>query len=264
MGKKEQVKKRKKKILKWKYLLLFFFLLIVAGVYVILTQFHIEKVTIDGNTRYTDKEIRTMLERNAYFDNSLIICLMNRIRPIKGVPFIDKIDVTYISAKEIGVDVYEMAVAGCVEDMGRYIYFDKDGYILESSEERFTDVPCVEGLTFNKFVLHEKLPVKDKKKFEQILQVTQLIRENGLNIDRIRFSIADELILYKEDIIIQLGKNENLEDKMMNLPGILEEAKGMKGTLHMEEFTQGSKTVTFIPKKEKKVNKKQMKAEEDG
>ena len=254
-------KERQKKIKKWKIVLLFFFLLLITGAYILFTKFHVEKMTINGNTRYTNKEIKALIEKNYYFDNSVIIYLMNRFRPMNDIPFIDKIEITYINPQELDVDVYEMAIAGCVEDMGKYIYFDKDGYVLESDDNRFEDIPCVEGLTFSKFVLHEKLPVEDEKKFEEILQVTQLIHENQLNIDRVRFSISDELILYKDDIIIQLGKNENLEEKMMNLPGILEEAKGMKGTLHMEEFTEGSKTVTFIPEKAKKSNKKTEKVE---
>ena len=89
--------------------------------------------------------------------------------------------------------------------------------------------------------------------------ISYLIQENELQIDRVRFGIAGDLILYKDDIVIQIGKENHLEEKMMNLPGILEKAEGMKGTLHMEEFGSDSKIVTFIPEKVKKSSKKQNK-----
>lgn len=250
---------KKKSSSKWKWILFVLLLLIVAGIYVLLTEFKVEKITIEGNTRYTKKEIKEMVIKNSYLENSLVMYVMNRLRPIEGVPFIDKITVTYVNRRQVAIDVYEMAIAGCVEDMGKYIYFDRDGYVLESDDERFEDVPCVEGLSFNRFILHEKLPIEDKEKFEQILRVTQLIQENELQIDRVRFGIAGDLILYKDDIVIQIGKENHLEEKMMNLPGILAKAEGMKGTLHMEEFGSDSKIVTFIPEKVKKSSKKQNK-----
>lgn len=248
----EKVKKKKR----WKWIFGIFIGIVVLGFYIVCTQFQIEKITIDGNTRYTDKEIKSMVIKKSYLDNSLIVYVMNRFHPVKDVPFINKITVTYVNPHTISIDVYEMAIAGCIEDMGKYIYFDRSGYVLESDEQRLEDIPCVEGLTFDRFVLHEKLPIKDKKKFDKILRVTQLIQENELKIDRIRFGIAGDLILYKDDIVIQLGSDEYLEEKMINLSGILEKAVGMKGTLNMEDFGVHSNVVTFIPEKSKKTTKK--------
>lgn len=246
----------KKKHTKLKWILGIFFVLILIGLYVLFTKFQVEEMSVDGNTRYTKKEIQTMVRENSYLNNSLIMWFMNRFRPIEDVPFIDKIIVNYVNPHKISVDVYEMAIAGCVEDMGKYIYFDRDGYVLESDDERLEDIPCVEGLTFQQFVLHKKLPIDDKEKFNKILRVTQLIQENGLHIERVRFGIGGDLILYQGDIEIQLGTEDNLEEKMTNLVGILEKAEGMKGVLHMEDFGKNSNVVTFIPEKTKKSGKK--------
>lgn len=213
-----------------------------------------ENMTIEGSTRYTEDEIKKLVERNPYLNNTLLIYLWNRFRPIEGVPFIDKITVTLLGRHEVEVNVYEKAIAGCVVDMGKYIYFDRDGYVMESTEEKFEDVPCVEGLTFYQFVLHEKLPLEDEDTFKEILKVTQLIRENNLQIDRVRFDITGKLILYKDDIIVRLGKPEYLEEKMMNLVGILAQSKGLKGTLHMEDFTSSSDMVPFTPETKKTTN----------
>ena len=41
--------------------------------------------------------------------------------------------------------VYEKSVAGYVEYMGRYMYFDQDGIVVESSETRTEGIPQVTG-----------------------------------------------------------------------------------------------------------------------
>ena len=249
-------KQPKKKHTKLKWILGIFVIIILIALYILFTQFEVETISVDGNTRYTKEEIQEMVSENSYINNSLVMWFMNRFHPIEGVPFIDKIVVSYVNPHKVSIDVYEMAIAGCVEDMGQYIYFDRDGYVLESDSERLEDIPCVDGLSFKQFVLHQKLPVEDTEQFNKILRVTQLIQENELKIDRVRFGISGELILYQDDIVIQLGTEENLEEKMMNLSGILEKAEGMKGVLHMEEFGKNSKVVTFIPEKTKKTSKK--------
>lgn len=248
-------KKKKRKKLRWKKILLIVLLFcgIVACLFVM--GFRLEHMEIEGNTRYTDKEIEAIVRQNGKMDNTLVIYGMTRFRPITGIPFIDKITVTLTSPNDLEVNVYEKAIAGCVEDMGKYIYFDRDGYILESREERFPDVPCVEGLRFEQFILHEKLPIEDEDTFKEILQVTQLIRENELKIDRVLFDVTGELLLYKDDIIINLGKGDHLEEKMMNLTGILEETHNLKGVLHMEDFVSSSDMVSFTPEKTKKKKK---------
>lgn len=248
-------KKKKRRKFRWKRILLILLLFLGIGSSILVTGFRLENMEIEGNTRYTDEEVKEIIKRAGYMDNTLVIYGLSQFRPITGVPFIDKITVTLTSRHDLEINVFEKAIAGCIEDMGKYIYFDRDGYVLESREERFKDVPCVEGLNFEQFVLHEKLPMEDEDTFKEILKVTQLIKENELKIDRVLFDITGDLILYKNDITIHLGKGEHLEEKMMNLTGILSEAKDLKGVLHMEDFVSSSDMVSFTPEKEKKQKK---------
>lgn len=43
---------------------------------------------------------------------------------------------------------------------GKYVYFDKNGYALESHEKKYDDVPLVTGLKYDELVMQEKIPVK--------------------------------------------------------------------------------------------------------
>ena len=43
---------------------------------------------------------------------------------------------------------------------GDYLYFDKDGIIVESTSKRIAGIPLVKGLKYHKIVLNEKLEVQ--------------------------------------------------------------------------------------------------------
>lgn len=249
MNKKERIQKIRK-FIRWMFLILLF--LSFIGGYFFLKEFHLEKMTVSGNTRYTAKEIKGFVKQKYVLDNTVLLSWFSKIRPIEGIPFLDKIQISYRNRHEVEVEVYEMAIAGCILDMGNYIYFDHEGMVLESSEARLEGIPVIDGLSFQKFVLHKKLPVKDKEEFQLILLITQLIQENQLDIQKVRFGIGGNLILYHENLTIQLGTKDYLEEKMMNLSEILSKAKGMNGTIHMEDYGLGNSIVTFTPNKSKK------------
>jgi cell division protein FtsQ len=153
-----------------------------------------------------------------------------------------------LSKHKISVTVYEKSVAGCVEYMNQYIYFDKDGLILESSSELIAGIPCIKGLNFTSWEIGEKLPVDDSGKFQSILSITQLIDKYELDIDGIKFTAENEIILIHDNITIELGEGEYLAIQMMNLGSILEGLDGMSGTLYMKDFNSDNATASFSAK----------------
>ena len=58
-----------------------------------------------------------------------------------------------------------------------------------------------------------------------------------------------EVFLYHKKIEIALGNPSTVDEKMAELPNMLKEASGLKGTLHMENFSVNSGNATFTPKK---------------
>ena len=56
--------------------------------------------------------------------------------------------------------VFEKSVVGYVSYMSSYMYFDKDGIIVESSVEQLPGVPWITGLDFGHIILHQPLPVQ--------------------------------------------------------------------------------------------------------
>ena len=229
---------------------------------VLFTGFKIEEIEVTGNKHYSKSQIKDFVLENGYIDNTVLLMLKNKIQPVENIPFVAKLEVEYITAHKVSITVYEKAMAGCVEYMNEYVYFDQDGYVLEISPTKLEDSPCITGMSFESMELYEKLPIEDEKRFRIILKMTQLIQKYKLPIESVRFTSDNEIVLKHDDIRIELGDGSNLEEQMVDLGQILEGLSGKKGTLDMKDFDTASGTASFKLDEKEKTKKKQKEKEE--
>ena len=162
------------KNIKWTMLGIVVFV-ILAGTLYIGKCYNVTVVTVEGNVHYTDKEIEDIVMAGPLGNNSLYLSLKYKNKGIENVPFVETMDVSIVSPKSIQITVYEKALAGYVEYLGQYMYFDKDGIIVEGSNVKTSSIPQVTGLNFGYVVLYEKLPVDSDDIFKEILSITQLL-----------------------------------------------------------------------------------------
>lgn len=222
-------------------------LAVLLGYSYVLEHYTVTTSYVEGNVHYTDEEILAMVMEGRYGNNSLFLSVKYRDKSISDVPFVEKMDVSVVDPHTIKVEVYEKALAGYVEYLEHYMYFDKDGIVVESSTENTPGIPLVTGLSFDHVVLYEPLPVENPEIFKSILSITQLVNKYNLSIDRIFFGSDDTLTLYFEEVRVALGKAEDLDEKLMKLQYMLPELSGKKGVLRMENYTEETKNISFEP-----------------
>lgn len=221
--------------------------LLAAGYYYIVTTYTVTTVYVDGNIHYTNEEVMDLVMEGRYGKNSLYLAVKYRDRGVEGVPFVEKMDINILSPDTIRINVYEKALAGYVEYLGQYMYFDKDGIVTESSPVKTSGIPQVTGLDFSYVVLNEPLPVENDEIFKGILNITQLLTKYGLAADKIFFDSAYDVTLYFGGVRVTLGTGENMEEKFMKLKNILPELEGRKGLLRMDNYSEDSKNIPFNP-----------------
>ena len=207
--------------------------------------FTVKTVTVEGNVHYSDEEIQEMVLGGKLGRNSLYLTLKYRNKQIEDVPFIETMDVDIVSNDTVKITVYEKTMAGYVEYMDRYFYFDKDGTVVESSDIKTLGIPQIKGLQFDHIVLLEKLPVEDETIFNHILDISQLLEKYGIQAQQIYFDKDYKITLYFGDAKIKLGNTDYIDEKIMKLKMILPSIEDKKGTLRMENYTSDSSNVTF-------------------
>ncbi|MBQ7583890.1 MAG: FtsQ-type POTRA domain-containing protein [Lachnospiraceae bacterium] len=216
--------------------------LIIAVVLLIIAAalweyFAVEEVSITGNTQYTDEEIEDMILTGPLGHNSLYLYFRYNNRSVRDVPFIERMDVSIDSPTAVTINVYEKAIAGYVKYLGRYMYFDRDGIIVEASTEMLPDIPYVTGLDFDECVLYEPLPVQNEDIFSTILALTQLFDKYEIKPDRIYFDDSMNVTLYFGNARVLLGNMDNIDEKMMKLKSVLDSIKNLSGELHLENYS---------------------------
>lgn len=208
-------------------------------------HYAVRHVIVEGNKHYSAQEIQAMVLTGYLGDNSLYLTAKYKNKEITDIPFIASMDVVIVSNDTIKINVYEKALAGYVEYLGRYMYFDNDGMVVEASKVTTQGIPQVTGLSFDHVVLYEKLPVENEEIFQNILTITKLLNKYDVICDKIRFDDAYNVTLGYGNVKINVGKLENLDEKIMQLPYILPSLEGESGTLDMQNYTAESRSISF-------------------
>lgn len=220
-------------------------ILLVGGVFWFLESFRITAVEVEGNAHYGTEQIKEMVMSSKFSDNSVFLSLQYHNKSITDVPFVERIDVSVVDRNTVKITVYEKALAGYVQYLGSYMYFDKDGIIVESSNVLTPGIPEVAGLQFNHVVLHEPLPVENENIFQEILNITNLLNKYSLSATKIQFDSFYNVTLHFNGVRVILGEDADLDQIIMRLTGILPHLEGKSGVLHMENFSESNKDITF-------------------
>lgn len=220
--------------------------LLSAYIYII-ENYTITTVYVEGNIHYTNEEIIDMVMDGKYGHNSIFLSLKYRDRGINDIPFIETMDVSIEAKDTVRISVYEKAIAGYITYLGRYIYFDRDGIVVETSEEETAGIPQVTGLVFDHVILHEKLPVENQEVFGNILNITQMLDKYSLSVDKIYFSPDYQVTLIFGEAKVAMGDSNDIDEKINALQSLMPDLEGKKGTLDMREYTEDTKMISFEP-----------------
>ncbi len=220
-------------------------MVLLAVIYFLLIHYEVRHVIVEGNKHYTAKEIQDMVMTGYFGDNSLYLSLKYKDKEIEDIPFIETMDVTVTSNDTIKIMVYEKSLAGYVEYLGRYMYFDNDGIVIEAAKVPTIGIPQVTGLTFDHIVLYEKLPVENDSVFQDILTITKLLSKYEVVCEKIQFDADYRVTLGYGTVKVDIGKPENLDEKLMQLPFILPSLEGERGTLYLQNYTSDKNNITF-------------------
>ena len=214
-----------------------------GGAVALHSVYTVRTVYVEGNVHYTEDEIMEIVMSGPLGDNSLYLSLKYRDRGI-----VDVMNVSILAPDTIKITVYEKALAGYVKYLDTYMYFDKDGYVVESSGIRTQGIPQITGLSFNHVVLGEQLPVEDPQVFSRIMDLTKLLNKYSLAADKIYLHSSGDITIYFGQIKVSMGSdNSHIEDKLQLLPDFLEKLQGKSGTLQMENYEEGKGKFTFKP-----------------
>ena len=238
-------KKRKKRIT---IVILSILLFLVLTGFIVIQVFTVKQVEVEGNELYSDEQIEASILNDSYSWNSLYVYLKYKVSKTKEVPFVDTMEVSLKDPHSIHISVYEKGLLGYlyIDSLGKNAYFDKDGFVEETSSRIIEGVPKITGLSCDHVVLYEKLSFDDKKALKTLLALTQTLKKYELIPDTINYDAQKQITLYYGNVAVMLGNSDNMTEKISRLSYIYPNIVGMNGVLHMESWSEETSDITFV------------------
>ncbi len=198
----------------------------------------ITDITVTGSTRHTQEEMIELLFPDSLDRNTLYCYYKDRFEPHLKIPFVADYDMIFRSPFRVEIMVYEKSIVGYVSYMNSYMYFDKDGIIVESTSSKLEGIPEISGLEFGQIALNEPLPVPNEKIFSEILNLTQVLSIYELDVDQISYDDKGQAFLLLGDVRVALGSSDNMNGKISELRDMLPQLEGLKGTLYLDTYDE--------------------------
>ncbi len=222
----------------------------VAGILLIFVLvfflgFRVTGVQVEGNSFYTDDQVKNMVLNAPIAKNSILAGFIDTEKSTKDEAMIDSITVSRVDRNTLLLQVKEKQMIGYIEFQGQCVNFDRQGIVQIITEEPLENVPKIEGIDVKEAVQGERLSGINTSKLNTILSVGKMLEKMEDKPDRLAFNDLNQLVMYYGTIEVRLGDDENMDEKINRLVGILPELEGMSGILHLENTTEDSESVVF-------------------
>ena len=219
--------------------------ILLIFVLVFFLGFRVTGVQVEGNSFYTDDQIKNMILDVPMAKNSIRAGFIDTEKSTKDEAMIDSITVSRVNRNTLLLQVKEKQMIGYIEFQGQCVNFDRQGIVQIITEEPLENVPKIEGIDVKEAVQGERLSGINTTKLNTILSVGKMLEKMEEKPDRLVFNDLNQLVLYYGTIEVRLGDDENMDEKINRLVGILPELEGMSGILHLENTTEDSESAVF-------------------
>lgn len=220
-------------------------LLVLAAILLTVFLFQVKTIKVSGNQNHTQQEISSDLVDGVPVANTFYLAWKYRNGAVPdNMPYLEELQVEIASPFTLQVTVKEKEIVGYI-DQGNYVYFDREGTVLEISDQVKEGIPVVTGASIGDAALYQRLPAESSAQLRTILSLLQLLSDQGLEASEIRFGDNMDMTVYIGGVEALLGQDEYLEEKVANLKAILDAMGGQQGTLHLESFTGRGEEVPF-------------------
>ena len=196
-------------------------------------------VHIEGSQHYDEEKIMSA----AGLSKGMHILQVNKKRSVKGLlklAYLDGAKVDTIFPNTLQIIINERKPIGYVPFTGTYLSIDKTGKVIDQTQyQEVHNLPIIEGLKFDKFVLGEQLEVENEEVIMAIIEMSTLMEKYNLLNEEIKIDVGDPngIRLYINSLDVIIGEISNLDKKIQWLCGIIDQHQ--MGILDLTNINKG-------------------------
>lgn len=226
---------------------------IVAIVLIIIFCFQIKSVTLSSDLgQYTEQEVLDYLEYED-IDNALVLWIRSLLGIEPELDLYEDYKVSLKSPTKIKIEGYEKELKGYIEEEKTFYYMDEEGKVLKITSQKIQGIPKIVGLNYKKIEKNKVIEPTKAEDLSVLLKVIKCVDEYGYPVKKISVNEESEVTIYIKKIQIQLGKENQMEEKVLALNDMYENVIEYQGVLNMKYLDP---TGTYTLKKTEKTKKK--------
>lgn len=217
-------------------------LIIIASIVLILTFlvffFRVKNIKFEGNTFYSQEKMMEMFQPSFLEWNTLSFFLLEKMHLTPMPEFVREYEVEYMWPGDISIKLYEKTIIAGIVYNNQYIYFDKDGMVLQSANKPVKNIPLFEIKSVTTFSLYTKVKMEDEDLLERIMNLANLFQHYKVSWDKVQFDDSKNVFLYAKNIKVNMGKRENYDEQVSALSSILPQIlkRNKKGEIDLSNY----------------------------
>ena len=219
-------------------LLVFFLLALLAGAAVVLLFFNFRHATIYGSTKYSQEQIESFITRGRLGDNTFVMALKYHQRPVRNIPFVDRIDIDIVNPSTVRVNVREKPLDGVVESEEGNVFLSSDGTVQTISGRSFKEVTKISGVTLADAAAGEEVMAADEEnqaRLDLVLDLLRAVEKYELHADAVDSDANGNITVTFGRVRIKLGKT-GFDQKMHKIHQIAPYLEGRRGVISMTGY----------------------------
>lgn len=210
---------------------------------VVIIASHVQSMKVEGLKYNSEQEVIRWIKKDEASVNSLYLFWKYNMQKPELLPYMESLEIKFKVPWAVSVEVREKKIVGFIKKNGEHYFFDKEGFVVLVSDTPVDGVPKIDGMKVEGAGLYKKLKTADEDVFEHILEVTQLLKQEELQPDRV-LSDGKNVTLHFGEITVELGSS-GYSHKIVQLPVVLEKLSGEAGVLRMKYYNKDSKYISF-------------------
>ncbi len=252
---------------KWiKFILITILFLITTTLFLMSPVFNIKKIQIVGNEHYNVETILNTttikVGNNGFkvlFSGSRNFLTLRNYKEEKylkrSLPYIESCVIKFNIPGTLVIQIHERTPMGKIPFMGKYLYIDGKGIIIDVIDESSsTELPVIKGVDFDKYELGQALITEKKESINSVVRILDSMEKSDRNtelkiydlLNTIDVSDINQIILEIDHRLeVNMGELEDLDYRIDFLKQILLKSlrQNEKGLI---DFTKGINP-SFIP-----------------
>lgn len=233
-------------------LLLSFFIILITGFVMFkMGAFNVKHIEVVGNKQFSNVEISNHILSDKNCRYAPYIYIKYKLFKPDVMPFVADIDVSMTGIDRVRVDVKEKPIVAYAEHMDSHLFFDCDGIIVESSDRVIPGIVKVEGLNFKSYKLYEKPVLDNPIILDSLNGIVRIINKYDLQPDSLEVNKRGEINLKFEDLVVKLGMDEALDEKISRVASIVPMLDKKTGILKLNTYRKAGDSIVYIEKNRK-------------